>query len=76
MTDIPEQEKEQLKNKVEEAEKYKRQVKRKIKKGILPTYHFAKDKGDKLERVKHPKYPWKTKLTWRLKSTLKELTKD
>lgn len=50
-----------------------RALRRKIRNGVYPALHFAKDKRFKLEREVHPKYPYRTRLTWVLKSTLKEL---
>lgn len=65
---------EKVKSDLEKA-KYRRQIKRKITSGALPRYYFAKGPDGRLERsAPKPGYP-RGKLTWRTKSTLKELSK-
>lgn len=52
-----------------EKAKYARKIRNQIRRGVLPRYFFAKGKDDRLERDA------KGHLTWRVKSTFKELTK-
>lgn len=67
------------KGKLTEAQRYAKDIARKIRAGILPRYHFAKADGisGHLERVSDPKRKggMKTKLTWRMVSTYNKLAK-
>lgn len=54
---------------------YAKELARKVKAGVLPSFYFAKD-GNSLERVKSTRVRRKTKLTLKQVGTIASLTKD